>query len=73
MLVLSRRAGEEIKIGRDITVVVRRVAGRRVVIGVEAPERVRVLRGELEPYVREFEEETSDDAEPASQFMAHLR
>jgi carbon storage regulator len=73
MLFLSRRKGEEIKIGRDITIVIGRVAGQRVVIGVEAPERVRVLRGELEPYVREFEDDAHDDAEPARQLVVHSR
>lgn len=49
MLILSRREGEFIRIGENIDVVVSRLAGGRVVIGVEAPAEVKVLRGELVP------------------------
>ncbi len=47
MLVLSRRLGESINIGSDITVTVTAVQGNRVRIGIEAPRDVRILRGEL--------------------------
>ena len=47
MLVLSRKAGESICIAEDIVIVVQKVRGDRVTIGIEAPELVRVLRGEL--------------------------
>ena len=47
MLVLSRKVGEKLVIGDNITVVVSRVAGNRVTIGVEAPPEVRIVRGEL--------------------------
>ena len=57
MLVLSRKAGEEIVIGSDIRVVVNRISGNRVILGVAAPRDVRIIRGELEPYSREFSDE----------------
>lgn len=47
MLVLSRRVGERVVIGDGITVTVTRVAGQRVMLGIEAPDGVRILRGEL--------------------------
>jgi carbon storage regulator len=47
MLVLSRKVGEKIVIGDNITVTLVRLAGNRVAIGVDAPDRVRVMRGEL--------------------------
>ena len=47
MLVLSRKVGEKLIIGDKITVVVSRVAGNRVTLGVEAPPDVRIIRGEL--------------------------
>ena len=47
MLVLSRKSGEKIRIGDNITVEVRRVAGNRVALAFEAPSDVRILRGEL--------------------------
>jgi carbon storage regulator CsrA len=47
MLVLTRKIGESIRIGDHITIEVRRVAGNRVTIAVDAPRDVRILRGEL--------------------------
>jgi carbon storage regulator len=47
MLVLTRRPGQSILIGDGIEVVVVRVEGDRVVLGIEAPREVRVVRGEL--------------------------
>ncbi|HEY2826908.1 MAG TPA: carbon storage regulator [Pirellulales bacterium] len=50
MLILSRKVGERIVIGNDITVIVSRVAGDRVTLGLEAPPDVHILRGELRPF-----------------------
>lgn len=47
MLVLSRKQGERIFVGDDVTIEIRRVAGNRVTIAVDAPRDVVVLRGEL--------------------------
>ncbi len=47
MLVLSRKIGEKLVIGDNISVVVSRVAGNRVTLGIEAPADVRIIRGEL--------------------------
>ena len=47
MLVLSRKPGEKVVIGNGITVTVVAVAGNKVRVGIEAPDRVRILRGEL--------------------------
>ena len=55
MLVLSRKIGEKIHVGNDITIEVRRVAGNRVTLAVEAPRQVRILRGELRDAALEFE------------------
>lgn len=48
MLVLSRRESERIKLGDSIVVTVVRVAGDRVRLGIEAPDDIVVLRGELD-------------------------
>jgi carbon storage regulator len=48
MLVLSRKAGEQILIDEGITVSVMRVNGNRVQIGIKAPSSVRIRRVELE-------------------------
>jgi carbon storage regulator len=47
MLVLSRRIGERVVIDRDIHVTVVALDGRRVFLGIEAPEAVPILRSEL--------------------------
>jgi carbon storage regulator CsrA len=47
MLVLSRKIGEKVVIGDGIVVVVKRILGQRVTFGIEAPEAVRIVRGEL--------------------------
>ncbi len=54
MLVLSRKTGERIHIGDNITIEIRRVAGNRVTLALEAPRTVRILRGELNQAAREF-------------------
>lgn len=48
MLVLTRKMGEEIVIGDNIKLVVNRIAGNRVTIGINAPGNVTILRGELD-------------------------
>jgi len=49
MLVLSRKVGEKIVIGDNITVEVVRVSGNRVSLGLVAPSDVKIRRGELTP------------------------
>ncbi len=49
MLVLSRRCDTEICIGPDITVKVLEIRKGQVKLGVEAPSKVSVWRGELLP------------------------
>jgi carbon storage regulator len=47
MLVLSRKPGEKVRVGNDITLVVLEVNSGRVRIGIDAPSAVRILRLEL--------------------------
>lgn len=47
MLILTRRVGETLKIGHDITVVVLGVQGNQVRVGIEAPREVQVHREEI--------------------------
>ncbi len=56
MLVLSRKAGEEIIIGDNIRLVVNRVSGNRVTIGIAAPDDVHIVRGELQALVHQFDD-----------------
>ena len=48
MLVLSRKAGQTIRIGDEITLKVIEVRGNRVRIGIDAPVSCNILRGELD-------------------------
>ncbi len=48
MLVLTRKLNESIQIGEDIRITVVRIKGNTVRIGIEAPQQVRVVRGELQ-------------------------
>ena len=52
MLVLTRKVGERIQIGDQITLSVIRVQNGKVRIGIEAPDDVRVRRDELESDTR---------------------
>ncbi len=47
MLVLSRKEGEKLVIGDNITLVVSKISGNRVTLGIEAPADVKIFRGEL--------------------------
>lgn len=48
MLVLTRKPQEKIRIGNDITITVIKTKGKTVRLGIEAPNDVTVLRGELD-------------------------
>ena len=46
MLVLSRKRGESIIAG-EVEIVVCKIRGRQVTLGIKAPEHVTIVRGEL--------------------------
>lgn len=47
MLVLSRKESEAIQIGNDVRLTILSTSGRRVTLGIEAPDDHRILRGEV--------------------------
>ena len=47
MLILTRRSGDKLRIGEDVTVTVLGINGRQVRIGIEAPQDVIVNREEI--------------------------
>jgi carbon storage regulator len=70
MLVLSRKEGEKLVVGENITIVVSKISGNRVTIGIEAPRDVKVVRGELE---REHVPVVERDLQPSENQVFHLR
>ena len=63
MLVLSRKVGERIHVGENVVLEIRRIAGNRVTLALDAPRHVRILRGELEVAAREFRPPTAEPQE----------
>jgi carbon storage regulator len=63
MLILTRRVGETVMIGNDVTVTVLGVKGNQVRIGVNAPKDVAVHREEI--YERIKREEDQDGSTPS--------
>jgi carbon storage regulator len=51
MLVLSRKSDQKIHIGPDITVTILEVSGKFVRVGIEAPDSVSILRGEVKEQI----------------------
>jgi carbon storage regulator len=47
MLILTRRSGESIKIGNEVTVTVLGIKGNQVRVGIAAPKTVPVHRDEI--------------------------
>lgn len=47
MLIITRRVGERIMIGSDVTVTILGMRGNQVRIGVDAPQEVEVHREEI--------------------------
>jgi carbon storage regulator len=61
MLILTRRVGESLMIGDDVTITVLGVKGNQVRIGVDAPKEVAVHREEI---LNRIEAATGSAAEP---------
>ncbi|MBZ5737797.1 carbon storage regulator CsrA [Nocardioides mangrovi] len=69
MLVLSRRAGESVVLGDDITVTVLEVRGDVVRVGIDAPRSLKVHRAEL---LAQLEESNRQSASPDDDTVARL-
>ncbi|MCZ7603246.1 MAG: carbon storage regulator [Melioribacteraceae bacterium] len=62
MLVLNRKPGEEIRIGSDILIKIISSADGNVKIGIDAPQDVAILRGELYQNVKESVIKASEES-----------
>ena len=47
MLVLTRKVGEKIQIGDDISIVIMELKGKQVKLGIDAPSNIKVHREEI--------------------------
>ena len=59
MLVITRREGEQIHVGPDIVITVRKVSGKQCKLAVAAPDGVEIMRSELMP-------DTASDTPPSA-------
>jgi carbon storage regulator len=71
MLILTRRVGETVMIGNDVTVTVLGVKGNQVRIGINAPKNVAVHREEIfERIKREQQGESQGETKPTAEYVS---
>lgn len=69
MLVLSRKVGESIVIGDDVTITILEVRGDVIRVGIDAPRSVAVHRAEL---LQQLETSNREAASPSEGAVASL-
>tara|TARA_Y100000022_G_scaffold199565_1_gene212337 strand:- start:895 stop:1113 length:219 start_codon:yes stop_codon:yes gene_type:complete len=62
MLILTRRVGESLRIGDEVSVTVLGIKGSQVRIGVNAPKSISVHREEVYERINEESSKNSDDS-----------
>jgi carbon storage regulator len=75
MLVLSRKPGEKVIIGNNITVTVASIIGNKVRLAFTAPDDIRVLRSELACWLNPPPASAGpkDDAPPSDEPVTPLK
>jgi carbon storage regulator len=70
MLILTRRVGETVMIGDDVTITVLGVKGNQVRVGINAPKHVAVHREEIyERIKREQQAEEASEQPKAAEYV----
>lgn len=73
MLILTRRVGETVMIGNDVTVTVLGVKGNQVRIGINAPKNVAVHREEIFERIKREQQgqgEGQSEPKPSAEFVS---
>lgn len=74
MLILTRRVGETVMIGNDVTVTVLGVKGNQVRVGINAPKNVAVHREEIYERIKREQQgqqgEQSDESPSSAEFAS---
>ena len=65
MLILTRRVGETLKVGDDVSVTVLGIRGSQIRIGITAPKGIGVYREEIYDKKRNSDEQPAEDAKEA--------
>ena len=67
MLILTRRVGETVMIGNDVTVTILGVKGNQVRVGINAPKNVAVHREEIYERIKREQQGQSGDTQGETQ------
>jgi carbon storage regulator len=73
MLILTRKLGEKITIGDDITITLVEIKGMQVKLGIEAPKHIEIHRQEVYERIRQENLSSSDinDSDLSSAFAIY--
>ena len=74
MLILTRRVGETVMIGNDVTVTILGVKGNQVRVGINAPKTIAVHREDIYERIKREQEGSSDsddgEAQSSGEFVS---